>query len=266
MRPDQFYFMPIEEFKLAVRSLRDFPGAVGMMGGLPTKHPKFEEMCEVLRDNFPPSKLELWTSGEKEYFDKLEVVQRTFGHIARNDHTESQLEVCEHQVTTLALIDVVPDPELRLELVNECWVLDKWCPTIGHRPYGAGAFVCELMLGIDTLMDNSSLGGVGIDFAKDPRWWDRPVDDPSYVKQLREYCGFCSMCLPMQRQVLRNGIEIVSPMVYDLLKHNLSKCCGDRSKMRQVTGLSFTREDIEEAKLKGWDPHKFRGDLPSGEA
>ena len=266
MRSDQLYFMPVEEFKLAVRSLRDWPGMIGIMGGLPTKHPKFSELCAILRDNFSPNKLEVWSSGEKEFFQKRDDIDKTFAHMSYNEHNDTQVDVCQHQVTTMSIGETVDDPEFRDELSSNCWVLDKWCPNISHRPDGKGAFVCELMSGLDFMLESVGLGGKGIDFGKDPDWWKRAVNDPEYSAQLHEYCDWCSMCVPMERQTLRNGKELVSEKFAWLMGRNGSKCFGDQSKTEIITGKKLKREDMKEILEKGWEPHKFRGDLPGGES
>lgn len=48
-RPDKLYFMELEDYEKAVISLKEFPGIIGMIGGEPTLHPKFPEMCFTSR-------------------------------------------------------------------------------------------------------------------------------------------------------------------------------------------------------------------------
>ena len=47
------FMMDWDTFKLAVDSLRDFPGMVGIMGGEPTLHPEFERMARYLEQARP---------------------------------------------------------------------------------------------------------------------------------------------------------------------------------------------------------------------
>ena len=40
------FFMEPEPFKAAIDSMVDFPAVIGLMGGEPLLHPRFEEYCE----------------------------------------------------------------------------------------------------------------------------------------------------------------------------------------------------------------------------
>ena len=57
------YFMDLDYVAKAIDSLQDFPGRIGLMGGDPTLHPKFDEICKLFSDMIPRRKRELWTSG-----------------------------------------------------------------------------------------------------------------------------------------------------------------------------------------------------------
>lgn len=264
LRPDQKYFMPMEDFELAVESLQYYPGRVGIMGGLPTKHPKFPEMCELLRSKFPKQKLQLWTSGEKEFETHKAIINETFASLSYNEHNDKQVDLCEHQITTLASEEVIEDDVLREELIWNCWVMDYWCPTIGYveKSGRKSAFVCELMLGLEILFGF----GKGIDYEKDPLWWNRPVTDPEYIAQIESYCGKCSMCVPLKKQHLRDKREIISPKLAAYFYINGSKYAKD-PKYTEVFDGKITREDIESVGKfgHGWNPQKNRGDLPGGE-
>ncbi|MDR1740637.1 MAG: radical SAM protein [Synergistaceae bacterium] len=48
------FFMDMETFKQAVDSLDGFDGVVGVIGGEPTVHPRFEEIAEYLHDRRTP--------------------------------------------------------------------------------------------------------------------------------------------------------------------------------------------------------------------
>lgn len=261
LRPDQKYFMPLDYFETVLESLKYYPTQIGIMGGLPTKHPQFNEICEILQSKFPKEKLLVWTSGEPEYAKFKPIIEKTFGGMSYNEHNEEQKELCEHQVTTLALNEVIDDKELQDELISNCWVLDYWCPTIGYRPDYKGAFVCELMLGLDIILGANK----GIDFVADPFWWNRPVNDPEYLEQLNTYCQYCSMCLPSEKQLLKDKVEKISPKFSEILKNNGSKFIND--KYTEIVNKIITRDDINKIGTwrNGWNPEKNRGDLPGGE-
>lgn len=54
------HFMPPEMFEAAVRSLDGYPGIVGVFGGNPATHPRFDELCKVLRLLVPQERCGLW--------------------------------------------------------------------------------------------------------------------------------------------------------------------------------------------------------------
>jgi hypothetical protein len=45
--------MPVEAYREALKSLKGFPGVVGLFGGNPCLHPQFEDLCQILEDEFP---------------------------------------------------------------------------------------------------------------------------------------------------------------------------------------------------------------------
>src|SRR3990172_6842829 len=82
------YFMSLDMISKAIDSLEGFPGQIGIMGGEPTLHPKFPEICKLMREMVPDRrKRELWTNSFKwnEYKD---IIYETFDHdlITYNDH------------------------------------------------------------------------------------------------------------------------------------------------------------------------------------
>ena len=44
-------FIPVEKFEEAVVSLKDYFGVVGIFGGNPALHPKFDELCQILGEH-----------------------------------------------------------------------------------------------------------------------------------------------------------------------------------------------------------------------
>ena len=49
--------MEFETFCKAVDSVLDHPGLIGVMGGEPTLHPRFADMCRYLHEKLPKEKL-----------------------------------------------------------------------------------------------------------------------------------------------------------------------------------------------------------------
>jgi len=110
------FFMDLDTVERAIKSLQDFPGGIGLMGGEPTLHPQFKEICGLFRKLIPDRRRrELWTNGYKwrEYKD---IIEETFDQerIAYNDHSDPVVGV--HQPLLLAAEDILEDRELMWRL------------------------------------------------------------------------------------------------------------------------------------------------------
>ena len=57
------FFMELDYIEKAIDSLEGFEGNIGIMGGEPTLHPKFDEICKLVQKKIPRRKREFWTSG-----------------------------------------------------------------------------------------------------------------------------------------------------------------------------------------------------------
>lgn len=136
LRPDQRAHMPVETFSAALRSLRHWPGKIGVIGGEPLLHPEFKTLNALLRRHFPPhhslrarlaallkrrplpanKKLGLWTSGlpGTPLADPRHDpdIAATYGFIAYNPHDAEQMKKCRHQPLTVAIREAVPDEAL----------------------------------------------------------------------------------------------------------------------------------------------------------
>ena len=128
IRKDQRFFMELDTFRKAVKSLEGFDGLIGLIGGEPTIHPKFKELCFILKYEFNirSNKVALWTSGGKGFEKHRELINATFGHLAYNKHNEEQQKVCLHQPLTIAIDDVVEDEDYKKDLIDNCWVQRTW--------------------------------------------------------------------------------------------------------------------------------------------
>ena len=133
------FFMTVDEVRNAIDSLEGFPGRIGMMGGEPTLHPNFIEICDIYQEMIKEKrKREFWTDGFKwkEYEEKI---FQTFDEdlIAYNDH--SKPEEGWHQPLLVSIDEVVDDKEKMWKLIDNCWVQRRWSASITPK----GAFFCE---------------------------------------------------------------------------------------------------------------------------
>jgi len=74
---NNFWEMTPENFRLAVRSLKGFPGIIGMMGGNPAMHRDFKELCDIFVEEVPnKNQRGLFTNN---IFKHADVAKKVFG-------------------------------------------------------------------------------------------------------------------------------------------------------------------------------------------
>jgi hypothetical protein len=191
--------MDLDYFRKAVESVILSPCRIGIMGGEPTLHPKFGEILDIYAILVPISRREFWTAGFAwgKYEKQIKTVFRP-DRIAYNDHMSYD---GKHAPLLVAIDDVVADPELKAQLIENCPYQSHWSASITPK----GGFFCEIAASLDWLFDGP--GGYDI---SDLRWWDKlPC---AFQDQVREYCGKCSGAIPMPEfSDGRGGRDIGSP-------------------------------------------------------
>lgn len=241
LRPDQRYNMTPEELATILETLLDkgYTGKLGIIGGEPTIHPQFESICAVVREWWTGfgRYLALWTSCGPKYDQHKALIDSTFSWIAENDKSDPR---CHHHPMTMAAKDVVPDSELRAELINNCWVQREWCPSITPK----GVFFCECAAAWDRLLDG-------------PGGWDINADwlnygPADYVEQMK-YCQLCGMSVPMEAQEI-GGLEKVSRSVLrELTEHNADRRGPEYMKL----STDVVDREIYQQRIGNWAPGEY---------
>ena len=238
------YFMDLDTVRKAIESLEGFPGGIGMMGGEPTLHPQFKEICEIYQELIPDKRRrELWTAGYKwdEYQD---IIQKTFDSdlVLYNDHSDPNEGV--HQPILIAAEDILDDRELMWRLIGNCWVQWRWSPSITPK----GGFFCEVAAALDMLFDGP--GG----YPLEKGWWDK--NPWEFADQVKQYCPRCSAAIPMERPSSSSGCDIVSKSNYE----NLKKIGSLKLKQDKINVFDkkLTEEDVEKVVKEGWTPWSHR--------
>lgn len=221
------YFADLAFVEKALQSLEGWTRGVGCMGGEPTLHPQFPEICALFKKYFPRSQRGLFTAGGKFYEQHKELIDDTFGIILYNNHNT----VGVHQPILIASEDVIKDETLRNQLIDKCWIQTLWSPSITPK----GAFFCEVAGTIDNLFDGP--GG----FPIEPGWWKRDLADCR--AQRDEYCRSCSAAIPLERHPHNLPYDFVSPSNAKRLEAAGSPLM--RSGKVKIFDQQYTREDIK---------------------
>jgi len=209
--------MSLETFRAAVDSLEGYRGVVGIIGGNPGLLPNLPEMIGYLQCRIPKERRGIFLSsfGKGNYLESQ--IREVFcpNQIYFGEHRS----VSWHHPVLVASKDVVPDPVDRANLIENCWVLDKWSPSITPK----GCYRCEIMGGFDMALHLN----LGLPIEKG--WLERPVSD--FKKQFEAFCGRCGFCLPTDKRadsdcrddVSRSNMDMVASVsghhrvdVYDL--------------------------------------------------
>ncbi len=245
IRDDQRYFMGNDEIERAVRSLKGWPSRIGIVGGEPTMHPHFPEVCELLRRIEVRRRLVLFTAGGRRYRQFHREIKETFSYVVYNEHNPRQREVCRHQPTTIAIGDLVKDEAYRNQLIDNCWVQHQWCPVINRK----GGFFCEIAASLDFLLDGP--GGYPVE----PGWWQKKP--PEFQDQVDRSCHLCGMAVPFERPLLKEKREYFTKSVMELFRDHKLRCLREGDVI--ILDRELSVDEMEKTKLT-WDPGNYRGD------
>jgi hypothetical protein len=190
------YHMEMDFFEQAIDSMEGFTNMVGIMGGEPLLHPKFEEMCRYARTKFPRVQLGLWTVLPQKYEHYRDIICETFGHIFINDHSRSDIY---HAPLLVAAKEVIQDPVERWQAIDRCWVQNTWSASINPH----GAFFCEVAAAF------SMLFGGPMGWPVEKGWWKRIPKD--YASQMDAFCEGCGASVPLRRRSSQDERDDVSP-------------------------------------------------------
>jgi hypothetical protein len=236
------FSMDLETVEIGLGSLQGFPNKIGLMGGEPTIHPQFVEICKLYRNMIPEkSKRCFWTNGAN--WNKYEdIILDTFypQNIVYNDHKNPE---GVHQPLMIAAKDIIDDEELMWELIDDCWIQERWSASITPK----GGFFCEVAAAQDMLFNGP--GGYMIEKG----WWNKTPAD--YRDQVERYCINCSAAIPLPRIKSKTGKDLVSSSVYQELR-NISSPKLFNNEI-ELFDSRINRKEIKENR-KNWSPWSHR--------
>jgi len=241
------FFMDFDTFKEAVDATADFakmdqfPGAhfVGMMGGEPLIHPEFERFCNYLHSKVEPRWTGLWTTFPKGFEHYREVIVETFGNIFLNDHTRDDVM---HSPVLVSANELPCQEWEKWYRIEHCWAQASWSASI--NPFGA--YFCEIAASLAMLLNKRyDAKGNEIAWPVIPGWWTRvPIN---YTHQIKEFCGLCGMAMPLKKRASVDGIDDISPKMYERLKNTSPKI---KSGKYAIHDLNFCQDDRPYASYK----------------
>jgi len=211
--------MTVEQFDEACASLDGYFGVVGMFGGNPATHPRFDELCRIMRARFPYEQRGLWCNNLR---GKGAHARITFDpahsnlncHLDPDAHDEFRRDWPEsapylkgldqdsiHSSPWVAMRDLIADESERRRLIGECDVNRWWSAAVGVFRGKLRAYFCEVAYSQAALhADNPDWCGTGESIPDTglevvPGWWRRPMAD--FALQVETHCHACG--IPMRR-------------------------------------------------------------------
>jgi len=200
------FFMKPEQFRQACRSLRGFPGVIGMFGGNPCLHPNFEELCEIFREEVPDKDQRgLWSN---RLFGKGEICRKTFGpHSNLNVHGVQEawdeikrdwpearpiqmglVDPSRHGPIFGSMLDLGYSEEEMWQLVGSCYINQTWSAAITLVDGQLKAYFCEIAATMAEITGDASRG-----MDVEDGWWARSM--PHFEEQVRHYCSRCLVAM-----------------------------------------------------------------------
>ena len=183
---DRLYNLDLNYIEDIIISLKDYNGCVGLIGGEPTLHPNFLEICEMLKKYRPDDqKRGLWTndinsSNLTNYFNQNLIIINPHN----NDSLHTPLLVSSEHIKNRYNVS----QEIMDKLIDECWIQNLWSATVNKK----GAYFCEVAGMLAYLLD----GPDGLNIYEHPDWWKYDLDMFKY--QIDWACKRCGGAMPLK--------------------------------------------------------------------
>ncbi len=200
-----------EQFERAAASLSDYFGVVGMFGGNPALHPRFHDLCEIMRRHIPYERRGLWCNHPR---GKGAICRETFNpevsnlnvHMDQEAHDEFTRDwpECRHRLKGLnedalhtppftALIDHYPDEDDRWGKIRGCDINRNWSAMICVVRAELRAYFCEIA-GAQAMLHAGDPEWPDLGVPVEPGWWRKGAK--AYAEQVKWHCHRCG--IPMR--------------------------------------------------------------------
>ncbi|HBH49730.1 MAG TPA: hypothetical protein DDX98_13885, partial [Bacteroidales bacterium] len=198
--------MCLRNFEKALKSVRNYPGIIGIMGGNPCLHKKFREISKIFSNIIPDKKRRgLWTNNINGHGELIQEIYGYFNFNVHGNHKHAK-EIIKHipdarvwglNVPSLHggvlvdMSDVVKREEDRWKLIAECDINQKWSPAMAEIDGQLVGYLCEVMAAMEQVRFNTSRKNCGFLVEKEPNWWKHPMK--KYKKQVETFCHHCGV-------------------------------------------------------------------------
>lgn len=213
--------MTVDEFEQAVRSLDGYFGVYGVFGGNPAMHPKFADLCAILRQYVPFEQRGLWCNHP---MGKGAICRETFNPAVSNLNVHQDKAAYEefardwpecrpylkgldtdsrHAPPFVAMSDVIPDEAERWQLIADCDINRHWSAIVCTVPgRGIRAYFCEIA-GAQAMLHAHDPAWPDTGLEVTPGWWQQPMS--AFAQQVRLHCHACGIPLRRFGQLANGG-------------------------------------------------------------
>lgn len=143
-----------------------------------------------------------------------------------------------HQPSLTAVQELIPDPELRARLIENCAVPRHWSASVTKK----GFFFCEVAGAFDALFDGPGGKPVEEDV------WDQPIS--AFQDQIDRWCPRCGMCVPLEGRLDKDCIDDITPGNLEALR----ALGSPRVKAGAYVVIDPAKYDFQVEVRKHWDP------------
>jgi len=198
--PRDVMFITVENYEKAVVSLKDYFGVVGMFGGNPAIHPKFEQLCEILKKHIPYSRRGIWCNHP---LGAATIMKDTFNPRHSNLNVHGNYEAYKEfkkywpESKPVGLKPSMHSPvygtpptpeEERWSHISRCDINQYWSAMIGQFRGEARAWFCEIA-GSQAMLNqlDPTYPDTGLEVSEN--WWKGSMQD--FAHQVDQHCLNC---------------------------------------------------------------------------
>jgi len=203
-------FISLENFEIALKSMKGYWGLIGIFGGNPALHPQFDDICSILKNYFPKQQCGIWCNNPR---GKGGIMRETFNphmsnlncHLNQTAYDEFKASWPEskpfgnqtdsrHSPVHGSMIDLDIPEERRWELISQCDINQHWSAMICEFCGQVRGFFCEIA-GSQAILNqhNPEYPDTGIPIVADEgsgiAWWQKSMTE--FAPQVRQHCHNC---------------------------------------------------------------------------